>query len=222
MNGNYLIRPETPKDFLATETLVREAFWNVYRPGCTEHFVLHCYRDKPDFVPELSLVIEMGGKIIGQIMYVRAHIDCDDGRKIDVMTFGPMCIAPDFQKKGYGKILLDYSIEKAKELEAGCLLICGDINFYGKSGFVPAVKKGIRYAADAESDAPYFLCKELATDFLCGVTGSYTDPEGYFVAEKNPEDFEAYEKKFPHKEKLVCAGQLAKTSTADDATYHKQ
>lgn len=209
MTNNYVIRPETPKDFLDTETLVREAFWNVYRPGCTEHFVLHCYRDKPDFVPELSLVMEKGGKIIGQIMYVRAHIDCDDGRKIDVMTFGPMCIAPDFQKKGYGKILLDYSIEKAKELGTGCLLICGDINFYGKSGFVPAVKKGIRYAADAESDAPYFLCKELEPDFLRGVTGSYTDPDRYFVAEKNPEEFETYEKKFPHKEKIVRAGQLA-------------
>ena len=141
-------------------------------------------------------------------MYSRSHIDSNDGTQIPVMTFGPISIHPDFKRKGFGKILLDYSMEKAKKLGGKCLLICGNIDFYGKSGFVPAITFGIRYADDAESDAPYFLCKELETGFLHGITGSYKDPEGYFVAQKNPIAFEEYEKQFPPKEKLKLPGQI--------------
>ena len=134
----YTIRTEQPRDFKTVENLTREAFWNVYRPGCTEHYVLHCYRSEPDFVPELSLVLEVGGEIIGHVMYAWSHIDADDGRKIRMMTFGPISIRPDYKRKGYGKILLDHSMRIAAEMGAGCLLICGNIAFYGKSGFVVA------------------------------------------------------------------------------------
>ena len=209
LKANYVIRKEEPCDYAQVEFLTRESFWNVYRPGCTEHYVLHCYRTNPDFVPELSLVMEVEGKIIGHVMYSWSYISADDGKKIKMMTFGPISIHPDFKRKGYGKILLDYSMQKAKELGAGCLLILGNIDFYGKSGFVTAHSKGIRYEDDPNSDAPYFLCKELDDDFLKGVTGSYKDPEGYFVAERNPTEFEKYESQFPHKEKLVLPGQLA-------------
>ena len=205
---NYSIRTETKADFFEVENLTREAFWNVYKPGCEEHFVLHCYRKNLDFIPELSLVLELDKKIIGHVMYSRSHIDSNDGTQIPVMTFGPISIHPDFKRKGFGKILLDYSMEKAKKLGGKCLLICGNIDFYGKSGFVPAITFGIRYADDAESDAPYFLCKELETGFLHGITGSYKDPEGYFVAQKNPDAFEEYEKQFPPKEKLRLPGQI--------------
>ena len=111
---NYSIRTETKADFFEVENLTREAFWNVYKPGCEEHFVLHCYRKNPDFIPELSLVLELDKKIIGHVMYSRSHIDSNDGTQIPVMTFGPISIHPDFKRKGFGKILLDYSMEKAK------------------------------------------------------------------------------------------------------------
>ena len=205
---NYTIRTEQPRDFKTVENLTREAFWNVYRPGCTEHYVLHCYRGEPDFVPELSLVLEVDGEIIGHVMYAWSHIDADDGRKIRMMTFGPISIRPDYKRKGYGKTLLDHSMRIATEMGAGCLLICGNIAFYGKSGFVVASTRGIRYADDPESDAPYFLCKELQEGFLDGITGSYRDPEPYFVAMRNPEAFEKYDAEFPPKEKLVLPGQL--------------
>lgn len=201
-----IIRKEEEKDYRETENLVREAFWNVYRPGCMEHYVLHRFRNDESFVPELDFVTELDGKIIGQVIYVRSVIDCDDGRKIPVMTFGPISIAPEYKRKGYGKILLDYSMEKAKEAGAGALLITGNIDFYGKSGFVPALKKGIRYADDPTAE--YFLVKELTDGFLDGITGSYKDPDGYFVCEKYPEDFEKYEATFPKKEKLRTAEQL--------------
>ena len=103
--------------------------------------------------------------------------------------------------------------KKAKNLGAGCLLICGNINFYGKSGFVVASTKGIRYNECPDSDAPFFLCKELEKDFLLNITGSYKDPEGYFVAEKNPELFGKYDAKFPKKEKLKLPGQLFSDNT---------
>lgn len=204
--NKIIIRNETKEDYRKVENLTREAFWNVYRPGCAEHYVLHCYRGDPAFVPELDFVMELNGELIGQIIYARSEIVCDDGRKLPIMTFGPIGIAPEYKRQGYGKRLLDYSMEKAKEAGAGALAITGNILFYGKSGFVPAKTKGVRYADDPEAD--YLLIKELIPGFLDGVSGTYKDPEGYFVCEKNPEDFERFEATFPKKEKQELPGQL--------------
>lgn len=197
---NIIIRHEKKTDYKNTENLTREAFWNVYRPGCYEHYVLHCYRSDPDFIPELDFVMELDGKLIGQVIYVRSQIECDDGRKIPIMTFGPISIAPEFKRQGYGKRLLDYSIERAKEMGTGAHAITGNIDFYGKSGFVPAKTKGIRYADDPDAD--YFLIKELKEEFLNGISGTYKDPEGYFVCEKDPDGFKKFEKEFPKKRKI--------------------
>ena len=134
---NIIIRLETKEDYRAVENLTRESFWNVYRPGCMEHYVLHCYRNDPAFVPELDFVMELGGELIGQVIYVRSEIECDDGRTLPIMTFGPIGIAAAYKRQGYGKQLLDYSMEKAREMGAGALAITGKIDFYGKPGFVP-------------------------------------------------------------------------------------
>lgn len=204
--ANIIIRHETKDDYRNVENLTRESFWNVYRPGCTEHYVLHCYRNDPAFVPELDFIMELDGKLIGQIIFVRSEIDCDDGRKLPIMTFGPIGIAPEYKRRGYGKRLLDWSMEKARKMGAGALAITGNILFYGKSGFVPAKTKNIRYADDPDAD--YFLIKELIPGFLNGVSGSYKDPEGYFVCEKDPEAFERFEATFPKKEKQKLPGQI--------------
>lgn len=203
---SIIIRPEKNDEYRAVENLTREAFWNVYRPGCTEHYVLHCYRNDPAFVPELDFVMEKDSELIGQIIYVRSEIVSNDGRKIPIMTFGPISIAPAFKRQGYGKQLLDYSMEQVKNLGAGALAITGNIDFYGKSGFVPAKTQGICYAD--EPDADYFLIKELESGFLDGIFGTYKDPEGYFVCEKNPKAFEEYEASFPKKQKLRLPEQL--------------
>ena len=200
------IRPETESDDRAVENLTREAFWNVYRTGCMEHYVLHCFRTDPAFVPELDLVMELDGTLIGHIMYARSEIACSDGRALPIMTFGPISIAPEYKRQGYGKCLLDYSMEKAKEMGAGALAITGNILFYGKSGFVPAKSKGIRYADDP--DASYLLIKELTPGFLSGISGTYKDPEGYFVCERDPDGFAQFEATFPEKEKQKLPGQL--------------
>ena len=197
MNKNIVIRLEKKEERREVENLVRESFWNVYRPGCLEHFVLHELRNDADFVPHLDLVMLLDGRIIGQNVFVRAAIKSDSGEDLPIMTMGPICIAPEFKRQGYGKQLLDYSMEKAKEMGAGALAITGNIDFYGKSGFVPAKTKGVRYADDPEAD--YFLIKELIPGFLDSITGTYKDPEGYFACEKNPEAFEQFEATFPKK-----------------------
>lgn len=206
LEKNITIRLERKDEYRAVENLTREAFWNVYRPGCMEHYVLHCYREDPAFVPELDFVMEVDGTLIGQIMYVRSEIECSDDRRLPIMTFGPIGIAPEYKRQGYGKRLLEYSMERAKEMGAGALAITGNIDFYGKSGFVPAKTKGILYADDPEAD--YFLIRELTPGFLDGISGTYKDPDGYFVCEKNPEEFEEFEATFPAKKKEKLLGQL--------------
>jgi predicted N-acetyltransferase YhbS len=209
MENNIVIRQETPDDYRAVETLVRESFWNVYRPGCYEHYVLHCLRNDPAFVRELDLVMEKDGRIIGQNMFMRAVIRADDGREIPIFTMGPICIANDLKRQGYGKILLDDSLEKAAELGCGALCFEGNIGFYGKSGFTYASRFGIRYHDLPEgADASFFLCRELIPGYLDGVTGVYGPPEGYFAAEKDPESFERFDAAFPPMEKKKLPGQL--------------
>lgn len=205
-SSNITIRLENESEYREVENLVRESFWNVYRPGCLEHYVLHCLRKDPEFVPELDFVMEMNGKIIGQNMFMRTAIKADDGRDIPIMTMGPICIANEYKRKGYGKLLLDYSLNKAEELGCGALCFEGNIDFYGKSGFTYASAYGIRYHGLSEGeDASFFLCKELIPGYLDGITGEYATPAGYFVDEKNAEEFD---RQFPYKEKQKLPGQL--------------
>ena len=174
MENNYIIRLEKKEDYRAVENLVRESFWNVYRPGCSEHFVIHVLRDDPAFVKELDFVMEQDGRIIGQNMFMRTIIEADDDRTISVLTMGPICIANDLKRQGYGKALLDYSLEKAAALGFGAVLFEGNIDFYGKSGFDFASKFDIRYHdLPEDADSSFFLCKELKKGYLDGISGVY-------------------------------------------------
>jgi predicted N-acetyltransferase YhbS len=207
MNTNdYTIRLEKAEDYREVENLVRESFWNVYRPGCSEHFVIHVLRDDPAFVKELDFVMEQNGVLIGQNMFMRTVINADDGRVIPVLTMGPIGITPELKRKGYGKKLLDYSLEKAAAMGFGAVLFEGNIGFYGHSGFTYARSFGIRYHDLPEgADDSFFLCKELISGFLDGITGVYQTPRGYYVDDA---DVEKFDKAFPNKEKLRLPGQI--------------
>ena len=201
-----LIRLESESDYREVETLVREAFWNVYRPGCLEHYVIYVLRDDPAFVKELDFVMELDGRLIGQNMFMKTHIDADDGRRVGVLTMGPIGIAPAYKRRGYGKMLLDYSLERAKELGFSAVLFEGNIGFYGHSGFDYARNFGIRYhGLEAGEDDSFFLCKELIPGALSDVTGVYQTPKGYYV---DPDDAESFDASFPPKEKQKLPGQL--------------
>lgn len=225
---DLVIRLEKEDEYQEVENLVRNSFWNVYRPGCQEHYVLNQLRSDSAFVPELDFVMLRDGEIIGQNMFMRAEITADDGRSVPIMTMWPICIKNELKRKGYGKLLLDYSLQKATEHGCGALCFEGNIDFYGKSGFRPASEFGIRYhGLDEGEDASFFLCKELIPGYLDGVTGEYAPPEGtfaawteiltelvtgeyappegYFVDEKAAEEFD---RQFPYKEKKKMHAQL--------------
>ena len=204
--NDYTIRLEKKEEQREVEFLVREAFWNVYRPGCSEHYVLHVLRDDPAFIRELDFVMEKDGRIIGQNMFMKTVIDADDKRQIPILTMGPICITPPLKRHGYGKALLDFSLEKAKEMGFGAVLFEGNTAFYGKSGFDYAEKFGIRYHDLPEgADASFFLCRELIPGYLNGVTGVYQTPQGYYVDDGDVDEFD---RSFPYKEKLRLPGQL--------------
>lgn len=200
MNTNdCTIRLEKNEEQRTVENLIRESFWNVYRPGCYEHYVIHVLRNDPDFIKELDFVMEKDGVLIGQNMFVKTIIEADDGRVIPVLTMGPICITPELKRKGYGKKILDFSLEKAKEMGFGAVLFEGNIGFYGKSGFDYASKFGIRYHdLPEDADASFFLCKELIHGYLDGITGVYQTPRGYYVDEADVDEFD---KLFPPKKK---------------------
>ena len=229
---DFTIRPELPEDYHAAEQLTREAFWNVYRPGCQEHFVLHCFRSRPEYIPELAFVMEKGDELIGHIMFVRATLtevpttlsngergndEClHDGTAASphaslpntIATFGPISIAPAYQRKGYGLRLLQYALARAREMGIGAVCMEGNINFYKHAGFTLASRLGIHYHNEPlDAEVPYFLAQELIPGYLSSPTlrGSrreslsllYTPPQGYFAAIDQPEAFAAYEATFP-------------------------
>ena len=210
------IRLEQPEDFREVENLTREAFWNVYRPGCTEHFVLNQYRSNPDFIPELDFVMEEDGKIMGHVMFSKAQLVLDDGTRRPSWTFGPISIHPDYKRKGYGLKLLKYALEKAREYGVGFLCMEGNIDFYRHAGFDLASKLGIHYHFEPrDAVVPYFLAQELIPGWLGGIEATYCPPQGYFVADENPEAFQAYEATFPYKRQAFVAGQLPPSLTIE-------
>ena len=203
------IRLEKQQDWCEVENLTRESFWNVYRPGCTEHFVLNQFRNNPDFIPELDFVMQEDEKIIGHVMFSKAEIILDDGTHFPSWTFGPISIHPDYKRKGYGLKLLHYALEKAKEMGIGLLQMEGNIEFYKHAGFDLASKMKIHYHAEPrESEVPYFLAQELIPGYWGNREGTYCPPKGYFIADENPDAFETYEATFPKKEKTLQSGQL--------------
>ena len=204
--NDYTIRLEKKEDEAEVENLIREAFWNVYRPGCSEHYVMHVLRHDPAFIPELDFVMEQDGRLIGQNMFMHTVIDADDGRTVPVLTMGPICIIPELKRKGYGKKLLDCSLEKAAAMGFGAVLFEGNIAFYGKSGFDFARNFGIRYHDLPEgADDSFFLCRELIPGALSGITGVYRTPQSYYVKDQDVEEFD---RAFHEKEKLRLPGQI--------------
>lgn len=205
-NNNYIIRLEEPKDFREVENLTREAFWNVYQPGCMEHFILHNYRNLTDFIGGLDYVIELDGKIVAHIMYSKAEIKCDDGKIIPIAIFGPVSVLPEYQHKGYGSKIITYTMEKAKQLGYGAIAITGNPEYYHRFGFTDAHSFDVYYMdIPRDEPTPFFMMKELQEGYFDGVSGNYHDPEGYQI---DNNALEEYDKTFPPKVKEKCPGQL--------------
>lgn len=193
------IRQETPADFRGTEFLVREAFWNVYAPGCCEHFLLHRMREQPDFPAALSLVAEVDGRLIGHVACMPGRIEGDGGSSHEVLTLGPVAVLPSCQRRGVGAALLARCREIAAGMSWRAILLCGDPDYYGRRGFEPAEKSGIRDAENRYRDALQ-ICG-LYEGALEGLAGRYFEHPVYRVEEAA---CTAFDRGFPPKER--CAG----------------
>lgn len=200
-----IIRNEEKKDYNDVENLTREAFWNVYRPGCFEHYVLHKMRDDDCFIKDLDYCIEDNNKIVAHIAYARAYIN-DNGIKHEIAIFGPLSVLPEKQKQGYGSKLIEFTLQKAKELGFALVAITGNPEYYHRFGFESASKFGVFYEGLPKTEeSPFFMIKILDKEKANNVKGIYSDPKVYMVDEKKVEEFD---KKFPKKLKEKREGQL--------------
>lgn len=200
------IRNEEERDYGQVENLIREAFWNVYRPGCNEHLVMHNLRKSPAFVKELDFVIEDEDRVVGQIAYSLGKLVAEDGQQHNMLTFGPVCIHPENQGQGLGERLINYSIEQAKNLGYKAIFITGNNHYYSKYGFEPASQYGIHLEGiPKENKAPFFMVKVLEPDSLDNLKGLFYFDEHF---DTDPKELEEFEKKFPEKVKEVREGQL--------------
>ncbi|MHB8807340.1 MAG: GNAT family N-acetyltransferase [Anaerolineaceae bacterium] len=197
------LRLEKEADFRTVENLTREAFWNVYKPGCDEHFVLHNLRKSQDFIKELDFVAELDGVIVGNIVYSKGKIVNENGMEHEVICFGPISVLPSFQSKGIGKKLIEHTSEIAKAMGFKAIVIFGNPAYYQRFGFKAAEKFDIHTADGKNFDA--FMVKELSEGSLQGVSGRFIDSEAFKV---NNEAFEMFDKAFPPKEKKVTDTQL--------------
>lgn len=201
-----IIRLEEEKDYFETENLTREAFWNVYREGCFEHLIIHNLRKSKSFVKELDYCIEVDNKIIANIVYAKGKLKLENGNIREILIFGPVSVLPEYQKKGYGEKLINYTIEKAKELGFDAIVIMGNPNYYKKFGFESCSKYKIYYEGiDKKEETPFFMIKILNDNNIENLKGIYSDPDCYKADEKELEEFD---KKFPFKIKEKIEGQI--------------
>ena len=191
------IRCEEEREYREVESLTREAFWNVYRPGCSEHLVLHRLRKAAAFVPELDCVAEADGRIVGHIAYARMFRAGD--ACADVVGFGPISVLPEWQRRGVGALLIDETLKRARELGFRAVLITGNPAYYGRFGFVPASRFGVHLAGvSPEEEAPFFMAKELEPGALTQHAGVYAFDAAYEVTEA---ELAAFDAGFPTKVK---------------------
>ena len=190
------IRNELPEDYRTVEELTKKAFHNVNFPGCDEHYLAHCLRTHSDFLPELDFVIQTDDRIIGNIMYVKSKLIDENGAQKEVLTFGPLSILPEYQRKGFGKQLLEHSFKKASELGYEAVVIFGNPENYISSGFKSCKKYNV--SLDGGVYPVALLVKELKEGALVGKKWVYKESPAYDI---DHSAFEEFDSTFPQMEK---------------------
>ena len=188
MDKMIKIRNEEEKDYAIVEEITRKAFWNLYFPGCNEHYLVHVMRPHKDFLPELDLVIEVDNEIIGNIMYTKTKLIDEAGGEKGILTFGPVCILPEYQRKGYGKRLMEYSFERATELGYDVIVIFGNPNNYVSRGFKSCKKYNVCLENGTYPSA--MMVKELNPDVLDGRKWVYFQSPVFEIDEQEAERFD--------------------------------
>ena len=199
------IRLETEKDYRAVEELTREAFWNVYKPGADEHYYVNQMRNHPDFIPELAFVLEKEDKIIGSIMYTKAWLEDERGERKEILSFGPICVSPVYQRQGLGKLLIEHSFDEARKLGYDVNIIFGNPGNYVSRGFVSCKRKNVSFVADGNFPTALLVC-ELVPDALDGRRWMYIPSTAADCCEDTAA-VEAFDRSFPPKEKKWIPSQ---------------
>lgn len=189
MNNNIKIRNEEETDYDRVEEITRKAFWNLYHPGCNEHYLVHIMRSHEDFVPELDLVIEVDNQIIGNIMYTKAKLVDESGEEKEILTFGPVCILPEYQRRGYGRMLMEHSFEQAVALGYDVMVIFGNPSNYVSRGFKSCKKYNICLENGTYPAA--MMVKELKPEALDGRKWVYYQSPVMQIDEQEAERFDA-------------------------------
>ncbi|WP_084493005.1 GNAT family N-acetyltransferase [Lacrimispora indolis] len=192
---NIRLRQENASDYRIVEELTREAFWNHHVPGCNEHYLVHIMRESQSFIKELDIVAAENEKIVGNIMYTKATILCDNGDNYPVISFGPISVLPEFQGQGIGRLLIEHTKQLAKELGCKAILIYGDPSYYSKFGFVGAETYKIG-TPDHMYAAP-LLALELIEGSLSNCSGRFFEDPIFEIDEEAAKEFD---KGFPYKE----------------------
>ena len=193
---NLLIRHEEEKDHRVVEELTREAFWNLHVPGCDEHYLVHVLRKHPDFIPEMDFVAEVDGRIVGSIMYAKSRVVAEGGNEMETLTFGPLCVLPEYQRRGIGTALIRHTREIAVRNGAKAIIILGHPHNYCRHGFKNSMDYGIR---DSGGRFPYGqLALELENGVFEGKQWRFHYSSVYHLDEKAAEEFDA---RFPKKAK---------------------
>ena len=201
-NVSLIIRSEKENDYRTVEELIRKAFWNLYIPGCNEHFILHKLRKSSDFIPELDFVAEKEGQIVGQIVYSRGNIKYIQGVEKEVISFGPVSVLPAFQKQGIGSSLIIHTINLARNMRFSAICIYGDPRYYSRFGFRCAEKYEIKTADDKFAVA--LLVLELKQGVLNNIPGRFIESSAFEVDEN---EFAQYDADFPFKERIETDSQ---------------
>jgi len=182
MDKMIRIRREEQTDYERVEEITRKAFWNLYTPGCNEHYLVHVMRSHKDFLPELDFVIEVDNQIIGNIMYTKARLIDEAGEEKNILTFGPVSILPEYQRRGYGKKLLEYSFEQAAALGYDVIVIFGNPGNYVSRGFKSCKKFNVCLEDGTYPTA--MLVKELKPNVLDGRKWVYYQSPVYEIDEQ--------------------------------------
>ena len=200
-----IIRNETPADHRAVENLTRESFWNVYKPGADEHYFVHQMRSHPDFIPELAFVLECDGEIVGNIMYTKAWLEDDQGQRKEILSFGPLCVAPKFQRQKLGKLLIEHSFAAARKLGYDVNINFGNPGNYVSRGFVSCKRKNVSFVVPGNYPTALLVC-ELVPGALDGKSWMYIPSTAADCCEDTAA-VEAFDATFPPKEKAWMPSQ---------------
>lgn len=198
MDQKVIIRNEEQKDWAVVERITRQAFYNLYVPGCVEHYLVHIMREHEDFIPELDFVLELDGQVIGNIMYTKAKLTDENGTEKEILTFGPVSIHPAYQRMGYGKMLMEHSFQAAIQLGYDTIVIFGSPANYVSRGFKCCKKYNVCIENGKYPAA--MMVKELIPHILDGHKWFYQDSPVMAISEEEAERYddtlEPMEKKY--------------------------